>query len=119
MGDRAALGRCGEDLRRGECVFIVWLVLTLILMLRYNYTYAASASATWPAALTRRLAAPSERERDRGGDVQRVRRSVVLAPVGFFMAPGRLQRLTLVSLPIAALFAYVQQPDRALWNVHF
>ena len=27
--------------------------------------------------------------------------------------------LTLISIPVAALFAYVQQPDRALWNFHF
>jgi hypothetical protein len=43
----------------------------------------------------------------------------VLAPVGFLLAPQQLRRLALVSLPVAAVFAYVQQPDRALWNFHF
>ena len=30
-----------------------------------------------------------------------------------------MRRLAVVSLPIAALFGYVQQPDRALWNFHY
>jgi hypothetical protein len=34
-------------------------------------------------------------------------------------AQPRFRRLAVVSLPIAALFAYVQQPDRALWNFHY
>ena len=43
----------------------------------------------------------------------------VLAPAGLLLAPPRFRRLAVVSLPIAALFAYVQQPDRALWNFHY
>ena len=43
----------------------------------------------------------------------------MLTPAGFIVAPRRLRVLAVVSLPIAALFAYVQQPDRALWNMHF
>jgi hypothetical protein len=30
-----------------------------------------------------------------------------------------LRHFAVASLPVAALFAYVQQPDRALWNFHF
>ena len=43
----------------------------------------------------------------------------VLAFAGMFWAPVRLKRLALLSMPVALLFAYVQQPDRALWNVHY
>src|SRR5207302_7583430 len=43
----------------------------------------------------------------------------LLTPVGFFLAPARLRLAAIVSLPVAAFFAYVQQPDRALWNFHF
>jgi hypothetical protein len=43
----------------------------------------------------------------------------LLMPVGFFLASRRLRLLAVVSLPVAALFGYVQQPDRALWNFHF
>jgi hypothetical protein len=35
------------------------------------------------------------------------------------LAPASFRRLAIVSLPIAALFGYVQQPDRALWNFHY
>lgn len=103
-----------------NAAFIVWLLLTLILMLRYNYTYAGSASADLAGGGN--LVGWLHRQSARGIAAAMFNEFgplYVLAPVGFFMAPGRLQRLTLVSLPIAALFAYVQQPDRALWNVHF
>jgi hypothetical protein len=40
-------------------------------------------------------------------------------PVGVLLASRRLRLLAVVSLPVAALFGYVQQPDRALWNFHF
>jgi hypothetical protein len=103
-----------------NAVFAVWLLMTLILMLRYNYTYSGSASADlagggnlvgWMSRLSGRgIAAAMFNE---FGALW------VLAPVGFFLAPRRLQLIAIVSLPIAALFGYVQQPDRALWNFHF
>ena len=43
----------------------------------------------------------------------------VLAPAGLFLAPASMRRFALASIPVALLFAYVQQPDRALWNFHF
>jgi hypothetical protein len=43
----------------------------------------------------------------------------VLAPAGLMLAPRRLRELALVSVPIAAIFCVVQQPDRALWNFHY
>jgi hypothetical protein len=103
-----------------NAAFIVWLVLTLILMLRYNYTYAGSASADLAGGgyLVSWLRLQSPRG-IASAMFNEFGALYVLAPVGFFMAPERLRRLTLVSLPIAALFAYVQQPDRALWNIHF
>ena len=103
-----------------NAAFIVWLLLTLILMLRYNYTYAGNASLDLAGGGY--LVGWLHQQSPRGVAAAMFNEFgalYVLAPVGFFMAPGRLQRLTLVSLPIAALFAYVQQPDRALWNVHF
>jgi len=104
----------------GNAAFIVWLVLTLILMLRYNYTYAGSASADLAGGgyLVGWLRLQSARG-IASAMFNEFGALYVLAPVGFFMAPRLLRRLTLVSLPIAALFAYVQQPDRALWNIHF
>lgn len=103
-----------------NAAFIAWLLLTLTLMLRFNYTYAGSASADlagggnlvgWLHRLgPRGIAAAMFNE---FGAVW------LLAPAGFLFAPRPLRLITVVALPIAALFAYVQQPDRALWNVHF
>jgi hypothetical protein len=43
----------------------------------------------------------------------------LLIPFGFTRAPRTLRQLTIAAIPIACVFAYVQQPDRALWNFHF
>ena len=43
----------------------------------------------------------------------------LLAPVGWRRAPVVLKALTIAAVPVACVFAYVQQPDRALWNFHF
>jgi hypothetical protein len=43
----------------------------------------------------------------------------LLMPFGYLRAPRRLQELALAAIPIACIFGYVQQPDRALWNFHF
>ena len=39
--------------------------------------------------------------------------------VGFFRAPRPLRDLAIAAIPIACIFGYVQQPDRALWNFHY
>jgi hypothetical protein len=43
----------------------------------------------------------------------------LLIPVGWLAAPRRLKQLAVAALPFAAFLAYVEQPDRALWNFHF
>lgn len=104
----------------GNFVFIVWFVMTLTLMLRFNYTYAGSASADLGGGAN--LVGWLNRQSARGVAAAMFNEFgvlYVLAPVGLFLAPRRLQLLTLASLPIAAFFGYVQQPDRALWNLHF
>src|SRR5262249_15188564 len=104
----------------GNAVFIVWFVMTLTLMLRFNYTYAGSASADLGGGAN--LVNWLNRQSTRGVAAAMFNEFgvlYVLTPVGFFLAPRRLQLLSLASLPIAAFFGYVQQPDRALWNLHF
>lgn len=103
-----------------NAAFIVWLLLTLTLMLRFNYTYAGSASADLGGGGN--LIGWLHRQSARGVAAAMFNEFgvlYILAPVGFFLAPPRLRLVSVVSLPIAALFAYVQQPDRALWNIHF
>jgi hypothetical protein len=104
----------------GNAVFIVWFVVTLTLMLRFNYTYAGSASADLGGGAN--LVGWLHRQSARGVAAAMYNEFgvlYVLAPLGFLLAPPRLRRLALASLPIAAFFGYVQQPDRALWNLHF
>jgi hypothetical protein len=99
---------------------MVWLALTLTLMLRFNYTYSGSASADLGGGAN--LVGWLSRQSPRGiASAMFVEFSAlyVLTPVGFMLAPRQLRLLAVVSLPIAALFGYVQQPDRALWNMHF
>lgn len=104
----------------GNAVFIVWFLLTLTLMLRFNYTYAGSASADLTGGAN--LVGWLSRQSARGIAAAMFNEFgvlYILAPAGFFLAPRRLRLLALASLPIAAFFGYVQQPDRALWNLHF
>lgn len=106
----------------GNAAFITWAMLTLTLMLGFGYSWGwngvGSADLTGGAALrlwARKLSA-------RGivfAMFNEFGPLYVLAPAGLALAPYRLRRLAVVSLPIAALFAYVQQPDRALWNFHY
>jgi hypothetical protein len=103
-----------------NAVFIVWMLMTLTLMLRFNYTYAGSASADLGGGAN--LVGWLHRQSTRGVAAAMFNEFgvlYILAPVGFFLAPQRLRLLALLSLPIAAFFGYVQQPDRALWNLHF
>jgi hypothetical protein len=98
----------------------VWLVLQLTLMLAFNYSYAGSASTDllgggnlkpWLGKLSARGAASAM--------LNEYSAFYLLAPAGLLFADRRLRLLTFLSIPVAALFAYVQQPDRALWNFHF
>lgn len=42
-----------------------------------------------------------------------------LVAAGFRRSPRELKLLALASAPAASVFAYVQQPDRAIWNFQF
>jgi hypothetical protein len=99
---------------------VVWLALQLWLMLRYNYSYGDSYSTRLGsgAYLGHWLSELSPR-----GAVSAIFTEYgalwLLAPVGFLAAPFVLRRLAIAALPAALLLAYVQQPDRALWNFHY
>jgi hypothetical protein len=109
-----------RTLAGANVAFLAWLLLTLTLMLRFNYSYSGSASADLGhgANLVGWLSRQSPR-----GVVSAMFIEFgalwLLMPIGFFLASRQLRLLVLVALPVAALFGYVQQPDRALWNFHF
>jgi hypothetical protein len=107
-------------LAAGNAVFIVWALLLLTLMLKYNYSLGGTESANFAGGAA--IAPWLQRLSSRGAALAMFNEfgaMWLLIPIGGLMAPPGLRRLTLVSLPVAAVFAYVQQPDRALWNFHF
>jgi len=106
----------------GNAVFLAWAVLTLTLMLRFGYSWGwngvgsadltgGAALALWARHLTARGIAFAM--------FNEFGALYVLAPVGFLLAPSSVRRLVLVSLPVVAVFGYVQQPDRGFWNFHY
>jgi len=109
-----------RGLAAANAAFIVWVTAQLTLMLRFNYGYGDSTSTQllsgglivhWFAKMSLRGVA-SAMFNEFGA-------LYVLAPVGLLLAPAPLRRLAVIAIPAAALFSYVQQPDRALWNFHF
>jgi hypothetical protein len=119
----AAQRRWDRSLRAlaaGNLALSVWLTLTLFLMLRFNYSYGASDSANLAAGAA--IGPWLQRQSVRGifaAMFDEFGALYILAPVGLLVAPRVLRLLGWVSLPIAAVLCYVQQPDRALWNFHF
>jgi hypothetical protein len=113
-------GAALKALVAGNLAFIVWAVLTLTLMLRFNYSWGGTESASFGSGAG--IGPWLQRQSPRGiaaAMFNEFGALWLLMPVGFVLAPRVLRRLVVVSLPVAALFAYVQQPDRALWNFHF
>jgi hypothetical protein len=106
----------------GNAAFILWAFVTIGFMLRFNYSWGwngvGSADLTGGSA----LALWARQQSVRGmafAMFNEFGALYALAPVGFVIASSRFRRLVVASLPIAAIFAYVQQPDRALWNFHY
>jgi hypothetical protein len=101
-------------------VFIIWLALQLTLTLAFNYGYGDSTSTH---LLSGGGVGPWYAKQSPRGALSAVFNEFgalyLLAPAGFLLAPPIVRRLAIASIPPAALFAYVQQPDRALWNFHF
>jgi hypothetical protein len=109
-----------RSLVAANTVFIVWLVLQLTLIIAFNYGYGENASTR---LLSGGYIVPWLEEQSLRGAVSALFNEFgavyLLAAVGVWWAPPALRRLALCSLPVALIFGYVQQPDRALWNFHY
>jgi hypothetical protein len=124
MAAHAGLARrwtmAARSLVAANAAMIVWLLLQLTLMLRFNYGYGDNPSTH---LLSGGFLAPWLAQQSLRGIGSALFNEYgalyLLAPVGFSFASAELRRLVWLALPIAAIFAYVQQPDRALWNFHF
>jgi len=104
----------------GNLALIAWALLTLTLVLRFNYSWGGNESPNISSGAG--LVPWLQRQSARGvasAMFNEFGALYVLAPIGFFLAPAVLRRLAIAALPIAAVFAYLQQPDRALWNFHY
>ena len=109
-----------RTLAAANAVFIVWAVFHLTMIIRFNYGYGGTPS-------TRFLSGAGLGEWLQEQSVRGILSAMfnefgalyVLAPAGFLLAPPSLRRLTILAAPIALVFCYLQQPDRALWNFHF
>ena len=100
--------------------FLVWLTLQFTLMLRYNYGYGDNPSTQLLSGGYLRPWIEQQSVRGAASALFNVYGAAYLLMVaGLAFAPAHMRRLAFATVPVALLFAYVQQPDRALWNVHF
>lgn len=100
--------------------FVVWLAVQAWLRLAFGYSYGPNRSPkltagsylyVWLSNMSAR-GALSAMYNEFGA-------VYLLAPAGWLAAPPLLRRLALAAVPVAVVFAYVQQPDRALYNFHY
>jgi len=98
----------------------VWVALQLWFILGYNYSYGGNSSArileggyllTWIEGIGPMRAI--------GAMVLHFGPLAWLVAFGYRRVSRELRLLALASLPAALVFAYVQQPDRAIWNFQF
>jgi hypothetical protein len=120
----AALARRRVEAMRmlltATAVSLVWLSAQTVLMALQNYRYGATASAdllhggflvTWLRSVGP-LGALTYLFTSFGA-------LYLLLPGGLVRAGREFRLLALASVPVAAAFVYVEQPERALWNFHF
>ncbi len=97
-----------------------WVGQQLWFILAHNYNYGGNSSArileggyllTWIRGI-----GPV---RATGAMVLHFGPLAWLVAAGFRRSPRELKLLALASAPAALVFAYVQQPDRAIWNFQF
>jgi len=101
-------------------VTVLWMAFQLTFATALDYSYGWSPSAQllsggyivhWVRELGPR-AAISTLVIDYGA-------LYLLVPAGLVVASPALRHWAVASVPALLVFAYVQQPDRALWNFHF
>jgi len=115
--------KAGVVLATAAAAFTLWAGFQLLLMRLFNYSYsgAGTAPATnllsgsflvlWISLMPPAAAISSL--------VSEFGAVYLLIPFGWISAPRTLKQLSIAAVPFAAFLAYVEQPDRALWNFHF
>jgi len=112
--------QAAQAMTAAGAAFIAWLGLGYVLRTQFGYSYGPNKSPNllggsylglWLSHMTLRSGVSAM--------FDEFGATYLLIPFGWMAAPRRLRQLVLAALPIAGVFAYVQQPDRALWNFHF
>jgi hypothetical protein len=112
--------QAGRVVIAANTAFLVWLTLQFTLMLRFNYGYGDNPSTQLLSGGYLRPWLEQQSSRGAASALFNVYGAAyLLMLIGLVFAPTQLRRLALAALPIVLLFAYVQQPDRALWNAHY
>jgi len=118
MAGRAARARRAVVV--ATLAFCIWLGLNFSLRYMFGYTYGDNKSPRLFAGsylvfwLTHEELATSM-----AAMFVEFGALYLLIPFGFRRAPRPLRNLAVAAIPFACVFAYVQQPDRALWNFHY
>jgi hypothetical protein len=109
-----------RTLATANAVFMIWMIFQLTMIIRFNYGYGGTTSTRF---LSGGGIGPWLQEQSVRGILSAMFNEFgalyLLAPAGFMLAPAPLRRLTMMAAPVALVFCYVQQPDRALWNFHY
>jgi len=104
----------------GAVAFAIWMGLQLFLRLNYGYTFGHNLS---PKFFDGSYLLFWLHEMSPQGALSAMFNEFgppwLLFPLGWLAAGRRLRRTIIAALPIAMVYAYLQQPDRALWNFNF
>src|SRR5262245_8605315 len=113
-------GRAVRAVVAGAIAFGVWLGLQAFLRIQFDYTFGPNLS---PRFLEGSYLVFWLREMSVNGALAAMFNEFgpiwLLFPFGWLAASPKLRRVAIAALPLAGLYAYLQQPDRALWNFHF
>ena len=120
LGLKRDWAHAARVLAAANTAFLVWLSLQLTLIIGFNYSYGDNPSTH---LLDGGYLLHWLNQQSPSGALNALFTEFgvlyILAPAGLLIAPPLLRHVALASVPVAMLFAYVQQPDRALWNFHF
>jgi hypothetical protein len=106
-----------------SAAFVIWAAFQLFLMRAFDYSYSgfgtAPAASLLSGSFLRLWLSLMPAHSALAAMANEFGAVYLLIPFGWRTAPPALRQLALAALPFAAFLAYVEQPDRALWNFHF
>jgi hypothetical protein len=112
--------RAWSALAAANTAFIAWLLLQLTLIVGFNYGYGDNPSTKLlSGGYVRHWLELQSPRGAMSALLNEFGALYVLAPMGLMFLATGWRRFVIAAVPVALVFGYVQQPDRALWNFHF